>query len=331
MGVWGRGAFLLAWAVLAGTSCQHADPDSGGVVPHTSEAGPRAARRMEVTVIGPADLLSEIEASAVRTQLANGREGADSGGRFAIDASEDWNDEIRLSVPSRQAEVRIRPWLCAGIPDTEQAVNSGFTVTERQTIELDGTGRFWTNGRFGQAFERSCGWFTSNRSGSQVAVIQDGPSRCADPERRATRVQVLDEDGHEVATPEVCVAAHGASSSGAILSLRLTREHGSASGPAFGLYLAHCLSPTDGFPLQLSPESLRSGACPHAEAVLRVGDFANGKPPHFFASAGTWSVRSASRERDGRMMGEVDMTFSDAATGTSYTVRGPFDLPEVFH
>jgi len=124
------------------------------------------------------------------------------------------------------------------------------------------------------------------------------------------------------------VASYGASPNGTVLSLRLVRDDGSNKMPGFSLYLAHCLSESEAFPLQVQPETLRSEACPQAQGALRVGDFANGRPPVYFATSGTWIVDSASNDRDGRMKGQLDMTFSDS-TGTSYRVRGVIDLPEV--
>jgi hypothetical protein len=223
----------------------------------------------------------------------------------------------------------IQPWLCSATLDIGNAP-SGSSFTEKHVVEVDDSGRFWTNGRYGQAFVTSCELTQSASSGRVAATFQDGPSLCDDPERRTTDVRLLNMADTEVGTPQVCVAAVGSIRGRSVLSLALNRDTATNTSEAFSLYLAVCLDalPDDTFSANVTSTAIASSECIDEMASLRVGSINDQRPIPSPAVAGTWEIESASKARDGRMRGKVDMTFSNGGT-ERYKVIGTFDLPEV--
>ena len=63
--------------------------------------------------------------------------------------------------------------------------------------------------------------------------------------------------------------------------------------------------------------------------TLQMGELVDSRPGVSQPLSGGWIVETASQDRDGRLVGSIDVAFGDA-DGTSYRVSGTIDLPELF-
>lgn len=295
-----------------------------------------AHQRTEVTVLGPLGLLQALQASRfdhVRTDVSPSGEGV---ALFRSPVSADWNSTFSLATAGAQipSRVALRPWLCPRISEAGDTARSGTAVTEQRTIEIDDQGRFWTNGRFGEAFPTVCSWTASNTSGRGESAIQDGPCLCVEDGRRKTLVDVRDAQGNVVFRPESCVARFGATQaapSGSVVNVALVRDLNGPDGSAFVLALTHCLQVGQAPPFDVTAADFRSlqATCPLEGAAFDVGEVTSGgKPGSLTLVSGVWHVGAASPARDGAHVSDLDLTFTDAAARV-YVVKGHVELPQI--
>ena len=284
----------------------------------------RGLELYSVTVIGKGSLLSKITAQGLFTVQDPGR-GSDSIVVFKNVSGTDWGGAYQLRADVGGMKISLMPWLCPMLSEAPQAIEAGIAVTETRLIELNDDGVFWTNGRYGQSFPTTCDWYTSRASGRGVSERQDGPSLCTEADRKETTLSFESSNGRALATPEVCVAYRGAFGNGTV-ALSITNQHAPAGEDGFILFLEHCLEPNEAIPLKVDASEFLASDCPFETAALRVGDYSDGRPKVIPLAEGSWNIRSASTDRSGRHVSDVDLVFGTGAMRVH--VQGYIDLPQ---
>jgi hypothetical protein len=296
------------------------------------EPGPsRSSRLFRVTVLGQKEVLAGLRTRGFQNIVPGASIGtADEATAFEAYVN-DWSGTFSFARAVQGApELVVAPWICGQCTDAEVAANAGDLVTENRIIELDADGRWWTNGRLGLGFPAECSWSLSQQqSGRFVIALQDGPSLCDEDTRKGTQVELLDSSNQVIAHPRVCSAVLSSRELNGVVSIALERDTESAGEQAFTLYLAHCLSDGPVSSFAITATEINASACPSERAGLLIGAVGSSKPSAFKLQNGQWNALTVSRERTGRHLSDIDLTFANAV-GVTYRMRGRVDLPEVF-
>jgi hypothetical protein len=323
------GFTLALGATSLGCGSQQSHDGQPGSIVDTREV-------TEVTVLGPPELVNGLTAAQMTRDTGGGASAPDGTktALFRSSSSADWSSTFVFSSSSTASTLNLQPWICPLQPAAIDSVQTGFFATEGRTIEIDASGRFWTNGRVGYPFLSSCTWASSASTGSGIAANQDGPSFCDEALRHDTQIELFDAAGKVVSTPSVCVARFGAdnaSPTGSAINISLIREKDSDQGPAMEIWLYHCLEAGQSAPFDVSADDFariaKDTRC-QEEAIVSVGELGSTKPEALPAVAGSWHVTLVGPARDGRHSSDIDLTFSGTAK-TTYFVRGHVELPEV--
>jgi hypothetical protein len=335
--------FPSPWSEDVGgaTDAGDSDADAGDSDAGDSDAGESpdvdTRQRTRIDIFGPTELIQDLETQQLDLlDIGIDAEAGTAYASYQSVGSADWSSAFTfVNRHGDLTSLTIHPWLCLRRQQAIDSVKNGYSATESRTVELDASGTFWTNGRWGFGFPSECEWFLSPSMFAGTLIPQDGPSFCTEEKRRGTRFEVLDSEGNVLSTPETCAAfvqrvPDDSSPVEIALSLSLVRTADSAEGVAFTFNMKHCLR-ADQWPppfvLDDADSWMPDGYCPFNGASLTVGMPVSGKPPVYTLAGGAWNVYAASTDPAGVHVSQVDILLT-GSDEKSFTVRGYIELPQ---
>lgn len=281
-----------------------------------------------LTVWAPQETLNSLTVEhAHRTSVVEG------GAIFESDPGADWAVSFTGRLAGTTAPIfSLTPFMCANSPGAVAATASGSTVTEHRAVEIiDGVA--WATGTYGSvgghSFFPRCDWLSADGIHGGEETTLDGPSRCDEPSRSKTSLELRDSNGTVLSRPEVCAAFQYDYRNG-VISVSLSRAAEAPGARAFALNLSHCLRPGETLPLSLQATELAKRIC---VTDARLDEAANlGIGAHegtaTTAVAGTWRIEAADRARGSTHRSNIDVTFEDPA-GQTYRVVGQVEVPQI--
>lgn len=111
---------------------------------------------------------------------------------FRSIAGADWGTTFSFVSAPGPATFFLRPWLCPRVSNAVSASLRGALAIEECLVDLDDTGKFWTNGQLGDGVLSICRYGSGNGSGGDEATFQDGPDLCAESARAGTQIEIVD-------------------------------------------------------------------------------------------------------------------------------------------
>jgi hypothetical protein len=305
--------------------------DSGS--PEDAGPSPISYQVTEVTLRGPAAVVAGVTTTSldrVNTSLL-----ADGSARalFRSINGTDWTDMFSFtSSSSGSSTLSLRPWLCPRVPNAVTASLNGARALEQRLLDVDGDGRFWTNGELGDVVLSTCEYSIGSASGASEATFQDGPDLCADAARTGTQIEVLDAENNVLSRPVVCAAGFGLSRSAGYagqICLVFEKDADDQDGIAFTAGINHCQTAGTTFPAVVTSADMLASRCAEEAVWFQVGVGGVQKPSTYPVSSGTWQIEAASPDRTTSHLSQIDLTFSSEDGSVTYSVRGKVALPQL--